>query len=305
MINITYGVPIQGSKNKIAEKILAQLPKADVLVDLFCGGGAITHCALLSDKYDKIIMNDKNSSIVELFMNAARGKYKDERRWISREDFFRLRETDPYVKWCWSFSNNGRNYMYGKIVEPWKKALYYARVLGDTSLLENMGIHSDGSREDVRVHVDEYRKKYGAWLNSGKLTYKGQTRLQCLESLERLERLERLESLERLERLERLVSYTADYNDVHIPSNAVVYCDIPYCGRDCNGYKGFDHEQFYEWAKSRDDIFISEYNMPPPFIEYWSCEKWVLSNGDGSHAKTVERLFTTQQTLDKFNLRKA
>lgn len=299
---MTYGVPIQGSKNKIAEKILAQLPKADVLVDLFCGGGAITHCALLSDKYDKIIMNDKNSSIVELFMNAARGKYKDERRWISREDFFRLRETDPYVKWCWSFSNNGRNYMYGKMVEPWKKALYYARVLGDTSLLENMGIHSDGSREDVRVHVDEYRKKYGAWLNSGKLTYKGQTRLQSLESLERLERLE---SLERLERLERLVSYTADYNDVHIPSNAVVYCDIPYCSRDCKGYKGFDHEQFYEWAKSRDDIFISEYNMPPPFIEYWSCEKWVLSNGDGSHAKTVERLFTTQQTLDKFNLRKA
>lgn len=290
MINITYGVPIQGSKNKIAEKILAQLPKADVLVDLFCGGGAITHCALLSDKYDKIVMNDKNSGIVELFMNAARRKYKDEKRWISREDFFRLRDTDPYVKWCWSFSNNGRDYMYGKNVEPWKKALHYARVLGDTSLLENMGIHSDGSREDIRIHVDEYRKKYGAWLQAGKLTYKGLIRFWCLESLERLE---------------KLVSYAIDYHDVHIPPNAVVYCDIPYCGRECKGYKGFDHEQFYEWAKSRDDIFISEYNMPPPFIEYWSCEKWVLSHGDGSHAKAVERLFTTQQTLDKFNLRKA
>lgn len=296
MINITYGVPIQGSKNKIAEKILAQLPKADVLVDLFCGGGAITHCALLSDKYDKIVMNDKNSGIVELFMNAARRKYKDEKRWISREDFFRLRDTDPYVKWCWSFSNNGRDYMYGKNVEPWKKALHYARVLGDTSLLENMGIHSDGSREDIRIHVDEYRKKYGAWLQAGKLTYKGLIRFWCLESLERLENLERLE---------KLVSYAIDYHDVHIPPNAVVYCDIPYCGRECKGYKGFDHEQFYEWAKSRDDIFISEYNMPPPFIEYWSCEKWVLSHGDGSHAKAVERLFTTQQTLDKFNLRKA
>lgn len=302
MIDITYGAPIQGSKNKIAEKIIAQLPKADVLVDLFCGGGAITHCALLSGKYDKIIMNDINSSIVELFMNAVHGKYKDEKRWISREDFMKLRDTDPYVKWCWSFSNNGISYMYGKNVEPWKKALHYARVLGDTSLLENMGIHSDGSQEDIRIHVDEYRKKYGEWLQAGKLTYKGLIWFWCLQSLESFRRLQRLENLERLE---KLVSYTVDYHDVHIPPNAVVYCDIPYCNTNCNGYKGFDHEQFYEWAKSRDDIFISEYNMPPPFIEYWNCKKWVSSQGDGSHAKVVERLYTTQQTLDKFNLRKA
>ena len=279
MIDITYGVQIQGSKNKIAEKIIAQLPKADVLVDLFCGGGAITHCALLSEKYDRVIMNDINSGIVELFINAAHGKYKDEKRWISREDFFKLCDTDPYVKWCWSFSNNGRGYMYGKNIEPWKKALYYARFLGDTSLLKDMGINSDGSRGDIRAHADEYREKYITWLSTGfKISYKSTT--QNLQNLERLE------------------SWSVDYRDVDIPPNAVVYCDIPYRGTDCKGYKGFNHEEFYEWAKKRNDIFISEYRMPEPFVEYWSCEKWVLSNGDGSHAKAVERIYTTQQTLN-------
>lgn len=300
MIDITYGLPIQGSKNKIAEKIIAQLPKADVLVDLFCGGGAITHCALLSEKYDRVIMNDINSGIVELFINAAHGKYKDEKRWISREDFFKLRDTDPYVKWCWSFSNNGRSYMYGKNTEPWKKALHYARFLGDTSLLKDMGINSDGSRDDIRAHADEYREKYITWLSTGfKISYKSITqRFYNLQSLQSLESLKRLQSLERLEKLERLQSCSVDYRDIDIPPNAVVYCDIPYRGTDCKGYKGFKHEEFYEWAKKRNDIFISEYGMPEPFIEYWSCEKWVLSNADGSHAKAVERIYTTQQTLN-------
>ena len=46
-----YGIPYKGSKNSIAEWIIAELPKADTFVDLFMGGGAVTHVALISGKY--------------------------------------------------------------------------------------------------------------------------------------------------------------------------------------------------------------------------------------------------------------
>lgn len=35
---MTYGMPYCGSKNRIARDIIATLPKARVLVDLFAGG---------------------------------------------------------------------------------------------------------------------------------------------------------------------------------------------------------------------------------------------------------------------------
>lgn len=45
-----YGLPYKGSKNAIAEWITDVLPEGECLVDLFCGGGAVTHCAMLRDK---------------------------------------------------------------------------------------------------------------------------------------------------------------------------------------------------------------------------------------------------------------
>ena len=48
---MNYGLPYQGSKNAIAEWVIGQLPEAETFVDLFCGGCAITHAAMLSGKY--------------------------------------------------------------------------------------------------------------------------------------------------------------------------------------------------------------------------------------------------------------
>ena len=60
------------------------------------------------------------------FIKALQGGFDDEDRWISREDFFRLKDTDPYVAICFSFGNDLKTYCYGKDVEPLKKALHYA-----------------------------------------------------------------------------------------------------------------------------------------------------------------------------------
>lgn len=157
-----YGVPYQGSKNKICDWLIEHLPSGDVFVDLFAGGCALTHAALLSDKYNRIIVNDIGDA-PELFLNAVAGKYANEKRWISREDFRALKDKDPYISLCWSFGNNRRDYLYAEEVEPWKKALHYARVFGDKSLLRDMGIESDGSTADVRKHHDEYKDKYIRW----------------------------------------------------------------------------------------------------------------------------------------------
>lgn len=126
-----YGLPYQGSKNKLAERIVSLLPQAEHLIDVFCGGCAVSHAALLRGKYPHIHINDVDWRPVTLFQDALEGKYANEDRWISREDFFKLKDTDPYVAVVWSFANNMRDYLYSKEVEPLKRAIHYAMFYGD------------------------------------------------------------------------------------------------------------------------------------------------------------------------------
>lgn len=107
-----YGLPYKGSKNKICEDILDVLPEATHFYDLFAGGCAMTHCAMLSGKYQDFTADDIEPECITLFKNAVGGKYRNEERWISRDMFFDLKDSDPYVKYCWSFGNNGNNYLY-------------------------------------------------------------------------------------------------------------------------------------------------------------------------------------------------
>lgn len=158
-----YGMPYKGSKNRIAEKIVDFLPGGEVLVDLFGGGGAISHCAAESGKWEKVIYNEISPLIAKGFEKAVGGGFAEENRWISREDFAKLKTTDLYVAICWSFGNNLEDYLYSKEIEPWKKALHFARVHGDFSLLREFGIESDGSRQDIVRNKDEYKAKYIKW----------------------------------------------------------------------------------------------------------------------------------------------
>ena len=45
-----YGITYQGSKNRIAGDLISLLPSGERFVDLFGGGFAMSHCALLSGK---------------------------------------------------------------------------------------------------------------------------------------------------------------------------------------------------------------------------------------------------------------
>src|SRR5574344_1096512 len=133
-----YGLPYTGSKSKIAHWVIDNLPRGRVLIDAFAGGCSITHRALLSDKWQTVIANDINGKYPQLFLNAVLGKYRDERRWISREDFERLKAKDARVACCWSFGNNLRYYMYSRAIEPYKRALHYAIVFDDFAPMQEL-----------------------------------------------------------------------------------------------------------------------------------------------------------------------
>ena len=160
-----YGIPYKGSKNFIAKKIIDTLPPADVFVDLFAGGCAITHAAIESRKYKKIICNDINN-YNHIFYNAIKEAYPWPPKWISREDF--ENSTDELVKYCWSFGNKGAAYLYGRHIEPWKKALHYAR-FGDDTYIKKMGIDlpsydnktiKANEKKIIPIYQEWYKKKY-------------------------------------------------------------------------------------------------------------------------------------------------
>lgn len=157
-----YGLPYMGSKNKIAEWVIGHFPEKKHFYDLFAGGCAVTHCAMLKSKFETFTINDI-SKMTEFFTDAISGKYADEKRWISHEDFLRLKDNDEYVRICWSFGNQGNCYLYSKEIEPWKKALHHARVYGDFSLMEEFDIRTDGTSIDIKKNAAEYKEKYIRW----------------------------------------------------------------------------------------------------------------------------------------------
>nr|DAU56179.1 MAG TPA: D12 class N6 adenine-specific DNA methyltransferase [Caudoviricetes sp.] len=184
-----YGLPYKGSKNKLAERIVRLLPKRTHLVDLFCGGCAVSHAALLMGKYEHIHINDINWMCPTLFIDALNGKYNNENRWISREDFFRLKDTDPYVAFVWSFGNNLRDYLYSREIEPLKKAIHYAIFFSDYSFGKEIG-HDLSFIAPIQNLQERYRAVKHYFNKLATSSYNrlrgGNQRMQSVEALGRL-----------------------------------------------------------------------------------------------------------------------
>ena len=315
-------MPYKGSKNQIAEKIISVLPKAEYFVDLF-GGGAMTDCALQSGKYQKAIYNEIEPLVANGFKMAISGKFKDEKRWISREDFFKLKDTDPYVAMCFSFGNDLKTYCYGRKIENYKHALHELVVNKNIEpILEYPFVNREDCEklcqiEDTherrivyRAIVSESAKRNGKVLKKGSHYYyndMGQTEslqslqslesLQSLQSLERLESLQRLERLESLQRLERLEIYNLSYEKVKIPENSVVYCDIPYRGTS-KYINDFDYDKFYQWCRNQKrTVFISEYATPDDFYTVAKFTRiGTLSATNNAHYVS-EKIFCNKEVI--------
>lgn len=78
-------------------------------------------------QYERFVLNDTRPTAA-FFKKCAEGGMRNETRWISRDDFFKLKDTDMYVRMCFSFGNDGRTYAYSRKVEPYKRACHFAIV---------------------------------------------------------------------------------------------------------------------------------------------------------------------------------
>ena len=163
----SYGVSYKGSKNKIAAEVVYNIPSAPLLIDVFAGGGAITHAALLSHRFSSILANDYDCGALQLFYRASHGliDFKEERkRWVSREDFKRLKDTDPIVRYNWSFSNGGIDYLYSKDREPYKRAYHFALNCNDWTEWNAIGLEKfEPTRQSIRAHAEEIKDIYIRW----------------------------------------------------------------------------------------------------------------------------------------------
>ncbi len=85
----------------------------------------------------------------------------------------------------------------------------------------------------------------------------------------------------------------SSYDELYIPDNSIIYCDIPYA--NTTKYKDdFDHDKFWNWARCMGEldhsVYISEYNAPTDFICVWSKPVQTLLDVN-SKKNNIERLF--------------
>lgn len=209
-----YGAPYMGSKSGIAEWVVSLLPPAENLYDLFAGGCAVTHCALLSGKYSHIHANDIGDA-PKMFLDAVNGKYSHMTRWVSREEFYAEKESDPYVKWCWSFGNNGRDYMYSRKIEAAKHALHMLVFFGDSTEYERLtGLKPELKGGTPAERYADYHRFYrehfkgrGEWTECH--SAEAQARRASLDKLQSLLKFKRLCSAENVAEYSRLQSAEA------------------------------------------------------------------------------------------------
>ena len=282
-----YGMPYKGSKNKIATWIVDNLPAGDTLIDVFCGGCAVTHAALLSRKWKNIIINDIDGRMPQLFIDSIHGKYTVENHpeWVTRAEFKKKRFTDAQIGLCWSLGDNCLDYIYGKSKEDLKLALHVAVYKQDFKLLAMHGIHIERIDEpDLYKRYQNYRKQTRNYITRG------------IEHLESLHRLESLQELRGVPGVENLKVSAVDYSEIEIPPGAVLYCDPPYAGTRCGFYTNFDTKRFLQWARRQKNIYVSEYNMPADFVRLCERQKTVTSAANNNALKAVEALYTNQIT---------
>ena len=265
-----YGIPYKGSKNAIAEDVVKALPPGGKILDACCGGGAVLQALAMSLKYDSVVGNDLNPSVVKLldavFIHKGQIEYEHPEP-CTRNDFFvslqkiengEFSVQDCVNKFCASFGNDGKTYLYGREIEDYK--LIAERMLTAPTLEQR--------RRFFRQFVEICKTG---------------------DSINALQYLQRIQSLERLERLERLDCkslFDIDYSEFDI-----VYFDIPYKGTNKYDYE-FDYERFYDLFSSlKIPAFLSEYDAPFECVAEFEKVQLMAANVGSTKSTTKEKLF--------------
>ena len=283
-----YGLPYQGSKSAIAEKIINFLPAGKRFVDLFGGGAAMSDCAAKSGKYETVFYNEINPLLCDLVKKAIAGFYNYsvfKPEFISCEQFHLLKSIDGYVKYIWSFGNNGKGYLFSEELESQKRSLHNFVVFG------------------VK---DDFIKTYFDDIDNFVTDTDIRSRRRSMRKYMIMKKAIRphleLQQLEQLERLQQLEINNGSYLDYQYQDGDVVYCDPPYEGTGCYG-TAFDHKQFYDWAASRPyQVFFSSYQITDNrFKIIWQTTKQSLMNSGSGQFTVTEFLYTNKTIKQNHN----
>lgn len=152
----TYGMSWQGSKSKVAEWVLNNLPKGGTLCDLFAGGCAVTHAAMLRKQFNNYIVNDVTGS-AKLFRSCVAADFPSF-QWVGREKFKTIPEEIQRSMWAF---NGGASYLYCVHLEPLARALYLLEFDGNREALEKFGI--TGTRKEISANAKGNAEKYINW----------------------------------------------------------------------------------------------------------------------------------------------
>jgi hypothetical protein len=218
-------LPYTGNKSVIIHKLSKCFPKRENFYDIFSGGFAVTSFMIANhyNKYSNFYANDINTMTIDLFKRAVSGEFNPKiftPKWISKEEFHSKKNTDSYIRYIWSFGNNGKNYMFSPDIEEYKRSMHQAVVFDEFNDLvkESLKINKwplkcnsiYKKRLYLRRKIEYYRinnclpKVLRKYLSKGQLEQLKKINLNQLQRLQRLEQLQQLERLEQLQRLQQL-----------------------------------------------------------------------------------------------------
>ena len=274
---MNLGLPYKGSKNTIAFDIVKALPRGKKFLDACCGGGAILMAAAMSMRWEKVVGNDLNPATIALLdaVLIHKGQIEYEHPPVcTRDDFFhslqRIENGDFDIqdcvnKYCASFGNDGKTYLYGADIEKVKTTTEQMLCAGT---------------------LEQRRENYRAFIGF-LLGYSSDERILRLKNLRQLSQLERLQRLERLERLERLDIFDIDYSEFD-----VVYFDIPYKGTNKYDFE-FDYDRFFDMFKNLGKpAFLSEYDAPFEAVaQFDKAQNMAASVGSTGKKEGLEKLY--------------
>ena len=286
------GLPYQGSKKKVAKKIVEIIKQnfgADkTIYDVFGGGGAITAECLINGLDVKY--NDHCGFITAAFQKVI----SSDREWlktliISREEFLKIRAKqektldDELKLLVNSFGNDRQSYLYYKSFADDKYRLAVEII----------------AKHDVFFGYKQTE------------TYRDAARQFDVEQLQQLQQLEQLGQLERLQQLQQLGQLeitNKDYRDFSDVKGAIIYLDPPYENSNVGGYsdsKQFNHAEFYSWAAemARENIvLLSSYTVSDDrFVEVFRFETAQSSMAGGMDKTRYEKLFMAKGGLYESN----
>jgi len=107
-----------------------------------------------------------------------------------------------------------------------------------------------------------------------------------------------------IDNIKDIIFHNKSYEELDIPNNSIIYCDIPYKGtKQYIASKNFNYDNFWEWCRNKTteghSVFISEYNAPLDFECVW--EKQVTNSMNTSITyKPIEKLFVYKNSIDDF-----